>query len=343
MIDVQKTEWVRRPRSLRQITIFSHLRHKELPIKFQYDGIGATRYDNLCRDPGYISSSELGLLGDKFNLLLQTIKNKTRFSQFPDVNIIDIGCGNGESGAIILSSLINHLPSIRFRYVALDISWRMRNIAKKTIDTRFNSNKEYKTVDIFTNSIDFERDRILNHVWAYRQIKTSINIYLFLGNTLGNYREIDDQRKILLNISQAMRKTDFLILGVELASKYLPHSLVEMYSNPLVIDFLSSALKPFGIIPDRGEQKGQGKIVPRIVHHKDIEINFKFSESYIVRGSVASEDTLFSVGDKIRLANSTRFFLPLINGILLPKAHLKLCMKEITGITGSAVLLCCLK
>jgi uncharacterized SAM-dependent methyltransferase len=333
----------RRQLTKRKIQILSHLRHGNIPIKFQYDGIGATRYDNLCRDPIYISNSELGLLRDNSDSLLQTIKNKILTSQSTDINVIDVGCGNGEAGAIVLSNFITDSSSIRLRYAALDISGRMMSIAKKTIDTRFNSNKEHKVVELFSRSIDFEHDEIFNQIWRFSRIKNSINIFLFLGNTLGNYSRLDDQIRILLNMSRAMRPTDFLIVGVELFIKRLPNSLVEMYSNPLVIDFLSTVLRLFHVEPDRGEHKGYGKIEPKLVHDKDVDIKFRFTDACTIYGSVEDEDILFHIGDKIRLADSTRFHLEEVKQIILPAADLNVCEKEITDITGSALLLCCLK
>ncbi len=344
MNNTSTSKKVRRPRSKWQIQILSHLRrYHEIPIKYQYLGIGAKRYDDLCKDPNYTSNSELGLLLGNSDLLLKPIIKKTLSPKLKNINVIDIGCGNGEAGAIILSKLINNSCNVHLRYIALDISNKMRSIAQNTIDSRFNLNQEHKKIEIFSKSIDFEHNEIFDQIWKFVRSKNSLNIFLFLGNTLGNYKKIDDQINILKNISGSMRKTDYFIIGVELAIKRLPTVLVEMYSNPLVIEFLSTALELVHIIPDIGSTKGYGSIEARTVNNKDVDIRFKFSQLCIIPGSFKGEDIRFRIGDKIRLANSIRFHLPELKQIILSAAHLKVFGKEITNSSGSALLLCCLK
>jgi uncharacterized SAM-dependent methyltransferase len=323
----------------RKAEIAYYLRHNEIPIKYQYYGLGAKRYDRLARNPRYISKSELGLLIEKAHILLAPLQKQTQFNLSVPINIIDIGCGNGEAGASIISHLLKKFPKAHLRYIPLDISGNMLKIASSTILRHFNIAGEPNKVDISPVTIDFEEGNISKRVWRYIKGYSTINIYLFLGNTLGNYEKKDEQIRILSSISRSMKHEDWLLLGVELQIERIPKMLIDMYSDPMVINFLSTALQPFSIIPDREDARGHGSIEAEIINRKDIEVRFNFTRP---SPPIPDNDNcfIFNPGDHITLAISKRFDIKELKQIILSRAHLFAYKNFISNAIGSAIFLC---
>ena len=323
----------------RKAEIISYLRHNEIPIKYQYYGIGAKRWDRLARNPRYISHSELGLLIEKSHVLLAPLQEQIQRSLSIPINIIDIGCGNGEAGAVIISYLLDRFPEARLRYIPLDISGNMLKIASSTIERYFNTVGKPKRVIISPIRTDFEEGNISKHIWRHIRRHSDINIYLFLGNTLGNYDKKEEQIRVLSSISRAMEYEDWLLLGLELQIERIPKTLIDTYSDPIVIDFLSTALQPFRIIPDRGQARGHGFIEAKMINQKDIEVRFNFTRPS-PRIPDNDKSRIFNPGEHITLAISKRFDIKELRQTILGRAHLFAYKKFITNDIGSAIFLC---
>jgi hypothetical protein len=136
-----------------------------------------------------------------------------------------------------------------------------------------------------------------------------------------------------------MNYEDWLLLGVELQIERIPKMLIDIYSEPVVIDFLSTALQPFRIIPDREKTRGHGSIEAKIINEKDIEVRFNFR-----RPSPPIPDNgksfIFNPGEHITLAISKRFDIEELKQTILPRAHLFAYKNSITNAIGSTILLC---
>jgi len=319
-------------RQRRRAELIYYLRQRNIPIKYQYLGIGARRFDRLSRSPRYIAQSELGLLKEQTGELLTEVKQSVLRSPPKAINIIDIGCGNGEKAAVLIRWALDVFPDISVRYVALDISAGMRKIAKQTVTDKFN--RKASRVEVISKTIDFEEENLLRPLWRFRQDEQALNLFLFLGNTLGNVR---DPRGLLVKIAMAMRARDWLLLGLELGISHVSRALLEVYSDPLHVEFLSTALRPFNIKPEAGKGRGHGLIRPEINSDENIEIRFKFTHpSPAIRAN--GEELRFNVGEYIVLAESRRFQTPELCS-LLSKSRLTVARKAQKE-SGSAVYLC---
>jgi uncharacterized SAM-dependent methyltransferase len=309
-----------------------------IPIKFQYFGKGAAKYDRLSRSSRYIAQSELLLLKNEgLKLVDRVIKSQPSY-QIEGINLIDVGCGNGQKGASIISLIRECNTIFKINYVALDISASMRRIASSTVKRQATARGDDILID--PKEIDFEAGSILDTIWELREDERSTNLFLFLGNTLGNFEKWDERRGILKNLAKGMRSTDWLMLGTEMILTSIPNELIETYSDPLVIDFLSTALGLFRIYPKGLRKRGHGRIIPEINKNKDIEINFKFDRAS-PKITTDDEPIRFIPGtsnDLIRLAYSKRFSHEELMDLLL-KASLK-CVDEIGNPTGQRIFLC---
>lgn len=186
----------------------------EIPVKFCYLGEGAKEWDRIAKRR---TSVMKGINTFESDLLKKRIKNiVSTFSDCKKINIIDIGCGNGEPVAPILDELSK--LGITIRYVPIDISREMLDIAKDFVS------KRYKNIEIKTFQLDFELGNFSDIIFELKGGGYS-NLLLHLGSTLGNH---SDRQRVLANFRDSMSSDDYLIIGVELTNflkinKILPH------------------------------------------------------------------------------------------------------------------------
>lgn len=239
----------------------------EIPLKFNYLGEGALRWEAIAkkRSKGGINSIETSLLNKKIKQILESFDNQK-------INVIDIGCGDGSPCYPILDELRE--SNKKFRYVALDISPEMTKIAIKNISTKYSC----ETREVV---LDFELGNFADITYDLKEQDCS-NLLCFLGSTIGNF---SDQNRILTNLRDSMGSDDFLLVGVETTnfakiSKIIPHylgkeveGLVYTVANNIGIDRKKSKYSV-----NWNEQKSQIEAWANLVKDCKIQIgNSKFS------------------------------------------------------------------
>lgn len=141
-----------------------------------------------------------------------------------NINIIDIGCGDGKKAVL----LIDHLKGkVKLRYCPVDISSYMVEKAIKKIK----GTDAGEVVEFQWNISDFEN--IENISTLLRQGEYKKNISLLLGNTLGNF-EINE---LLYEIRSSMNGGDFLMIGNGLDNRN-PEEILKSYDTDEVNNFL---------------------------------------------------------------------------------------------------------
>ena len=115
------------------------------------------------------------------------------------VNIVDLGCGNGEKAAFLIGLLAG---KVKVRYCPIDISAHM---VKKAIETVSKLPIE-EVIEFQWNISDFENLENVSPLLKKGDFKR--NIFLILGNTIGNF----DIHEILYQIRSAMNQGDLLII-----------------------------------------------------------------------------------------------------------------------------------
>jgi uncharacterized SAM-dependent methyltransferase len=173
-----------------------------------------------------VTQNEIDLINENITEIIN------KFGKEP-LNIIDIGCGDGRKAEIFLKDFKNH----NIRYCPIDISSYMVN----------KSLERLKKIDVVDEVIEFQWnisdfDNIENISFLLRQGKYKKNLFLLLGNTLGNF-EINE---ILYTIRTSMRDGDFLLIGNGLDNRK-PETILKSYDNDFFKKFSVQPVTQLGI------------------------------------------------------------------------------------------------
>ena len=204
----------------------------EIPLKFTYLGKGAQNWDAIARqrtEGSGINSVEGMLLKKRLNDFISTVDKKQ------NINIIDIGCGNGVPILPILDKLKEE--GISFTYVPMDISQEMLALAIDTVKKSFPDtlSKPFQ--------MDFELGQFSDLMYELKK-DGSINLMLFLGSTLGNHSDLS---RVLTNFRDSMTSKDYLIIGVELTNLAKVRGLLSHYDNKVARLFATYTLNQLGV------------------------------------------------------------------------------------------------
>ncbi|MCD4771101.1 L-histidine N(alpha)-methyltransferase [archaeon] len=172
----------------------------------------AQAYLNLEDEEEYkktVTQQELDLIDDNAKEILE------KFGGEP-INIIDIGCGDGGKA----SMLIEKLKGTKIRYCPIDISSYMVNKAIEKVS----KTNTVEVIEFQWNISDFEN--INNISTLLRQGEYKKNVFLLLGNTLGNF-EINE---LLYEIRSSMKGGDYLLIGNGLDHRK-PEEILNSYNT----------------------------------------------------------------------------------------------------------------
>jgi uncharacterized SAM-dependent methyltransferase len=184
--------------------------YHEIPHKYSYFDGGAEHWDKYTHK--LLTESTPNLLTSSIELLRLTTPYIDRLVEdYKTVNVIDIGVGNGLPVRKLLEHLIerNKLG----RYIALDISNDMLHIAKRNMNTWFGDKVKFEG---YIRDVSHQRFRDILLPDTYtREENADINLFLFLGGTLANFRKPD---RTLSTIHDNMTKSDVLVSTMKLDS-----------------------------------------------------------------------------------------------------------------------------
>jgi len=202
------------------------------------------------------------------------------------INIIDIGCGDGKKAVLFIEKLKKGHTKIK--YCPVDISSYMvtqalNRIKKLNID---------EVIEFQWNISDFENlENVANLI---RSQKTGRNLFLLLGNTLGNF-EINE---LLYEIRSAMDCGESLLIGNGLSGNISNEKILKAYDNKYVDNWLVNILIQIGF------------------HKEDLEYGARFENSrvelfYTVKDNVKinflDKEIYFNKGDQIIVAVSYKY------------------------------------
>jgi len=194
--------------------------HREIPRQYNYVEGGAENWDKWLKhlateDNSNILQGTLELFRDNLHAFDRLIENKTR------VNIVDLGVGNAYPvreflGHILKSGKLN-------RYIGIDISQAMLDIAGKNINEWYDGEVAYEG---HLRDFTYERfDDLLVDDMLGSKAKDTINIVLLLGGTSGNFRSFTD---VFKTVYGSLGVNDVLIyadkLDTETSRKYFNFS-----------------------------------------------------------------------------------------------------------------------
>ena len=201
-----------------------------------------------------------------------------------NLNIIDLGCGDGKKAVIFTE---HFKGKVKLRYCPVDISGYMVEKAM----ARIRKADIGEVVDFQWNISDFEN--IENISLLLRQGEFKKNLILLLGNTLGNF-EINE---LLYEIRSSMKGGDFLLIGNGLDNRN-PEDILKSYRAKEVNDFLIHIPLQLGLL------------------REDVEIGTRFANSRVeLYYTLQNEKTIkfqgkevkFNKGDQIVVSTSYKY------------------------------------
>lgn len=220
----------------------------------------------------------------EINLINENIKEMMEKFGNDNLNIIDIGCGDGKKAALFVKHLKGKL---KLRYCPVDISSYMVDRAIKNVGKA----DAGEVVEFQWNISDFEN--MENISILLRQGDFKKNLTLLLGNTLGNF-EINE---LLYEIRSSMKGGDFLLIGNGLDNRH-PEEILKSYNTQEVNDFLVYLPLQLGL------------------EKEDIEFGTRFANSrveiyYTIKNAKKikfhGKEVVFNVGDQILVSVSYKY------------------------------------
>jgi uncharacterized SAM-dependent methyltransferase len=216
-----------------------------------------------------IGPKELTLIHKYKSKIIESIGDKP-------INIVDLGCGNGKKGAIIIEE--SKLVGIKkIRYCPIDISGYMVEHAIEEVS-------KLKFVDeilkVQWNISDFENLENITPLLRRDDYKT--NFFLLLGNTLGNF----EIHELLYEVRSAMREGDVLLIGNGLNNNNVENDIVKSCKeNPAFNKFFGYILSEIGFVEEDAKfdvrfNNSRVEFVYTILKDKSIEFQGKSINFY---------------------------------------------------------------
>lgn len=201
-----------------------------------------------------------------------------------NLNIIDLGCGDGKKAVIFTE---HFKGKVKLRYCPIDISGYMVEKAM----TKIREADIGEVVDFQWNISDFEN--IENISLLLRQGEFKKNLILLLGNTLGNF-EINE---LLYEIRSSMKGGDFLLIGNGLDNRNTDE-ILKAYGNEYLDKMLVKTLTQIGLNIknlEYGARFNNSRIEMYYTIKKDCKIKF------------LNKEVTFNKGDQIIVAVSYKY------------------------------------
>lgn len=198
----------------------------------------------------------------------------------PVMNVIDLGCGDGKKAARLIKAFKG---KAKIRYCPVDISGYM---VQKAIET-FSKLKFGEIVEFQYNISDFEN--LENITPLLMEGKYKRNLFLLLGNTLGNF-EINE---LLYEIRSSMNKGDLLLVDVAVADQRIQEKAELQSKNKNVDRFLSYIPLQLGLKREDIEYSAR---------FKNSRIEFFYTVNKNRKVEFQDKEIQFNKGDQIIVA-----------------------------------------
>ncbi|MEK6856280.1 MAG: L-histidine N(alpha)-methyltransferase [Nanoarchaeota archaeon] len=224
-----------------------------------------------------VIQKEIDLIKFNINEVLKKIGNKP-------VNIIDLGCGDGKKAVLFVENLKG---KIKLRYCPIDISSYM---VEKALD-KIKKINAGEVVKFQWNISDFENLENVANLLRMSDYKS--NLFLLLGNTLGNF-EINE---LLYEIGSSMKKGDFLLIGNGLDNRHYD-DIVKSYNDPTFDDWLMNIIGQLGL---------EKKDVKFGVRFKNSRVEMYYTILNDRKISFQDKNVYFAKGDQILVCVSYKY------------------------------------
>ncbi len=231
------------------------------------------------------------------------LNRRGTFGSLPRLAILDIGCGDGRKGIYAYhraAMMINERHLIaRPNLIFVDNSDDMLNIARRSAYLR---GVAYKTL-----TIDIESDQLKFldlDLMCMSRTGADHKVVLFLGQTLGNFR---DYQGLVSKLSNALDDGDYLILEVDVSKDVKKYIASEdfMFNYIRTLEVEKGDVTYEVLHNERYVVDSDGKIV-KVGNESGIEAYFTFTRDVIIKDANGNQ-FVFSEGDKLHTETSYAF------------------------------------
>ncbi len=171
-------------------------RHKSLACKYIYDDAGTELFSRITTLPEYYPARcEAEILDTHGNALSEAIGSR-------QVNLVELGAGDGAKTRILISSFVNTCPELT--YVPIDISEAAVRKCSKTICSDFPDLCVRGMVSDYFDGLKWLSGR-----------DQGTNVVLFLGSTIGNFTP-ETGKTFLANLRKSVNPGDMVLIGFDL-------------------------------------------------------------------------------------------------------------------------------
>jgi uncharacterized SAM-dependent methyltransferase len=180
-------------------------KYSEYPLHYRYDGAAATYWSTYLQR--LYDSDRSNYLTATIDLL-QTNRSylDSLLVQYQQVDVVDIGVGNGLAVKGLLSHLVE--KGMLRKYIGIDISKDLLDLTTHNLRAWFGS-----SLQIETHVRDITNERFFEQLATDSSGGSCVNLVLFLGGAVTNFKEPDTALK---TIRDSMGKNDLLISTIKL-------------------------------------------------------------------------------------------------------------------------------
>lgn len=168
---------------------------KKIPSKYFYDDKGSRIFQKITElDEYYVTRTELSILENIKNILPDIIGR-------PEINIIELGVGDGHKTKIIIDSFLE--KNITVNFYPIDISPEAIHQLSENVHEEKHL-RIHGVIGEYIEGMNFVRTTSKNR-----------QIVLFLGSNIGNFTKAESQI-MLKEIKSSLNQNDFLLIGFDL-------------------------------------------------------------------------------------------------------------------------------
>ncbi len=235
------------------------------------------------------------------------------------INVVDLGCGDGLKAAVLIQEIKRLKPFLKIRYCPIDISAHM---VQKAIETFSNLDID-GIIEFKYNISDFEN--LENVTPLLKRGKFKKNLFLLLGNTLGNF----EVNELLYLIMTSMDKSDLFLVDTAVDDHKQEERAEAYRTNKKVNDWLIHIPLQLGLSEEDvefGVRFRNGRIEAYYTIKNDKEV------------SLQTKKVRFNKGDQMIVVVAYKHDQSKLEGYL--KMHFQDVMIKISKDSSKALALC---
>jgi len=228
---------------------------KSISAKYFYDDIGSELFQKISQHQDYyLTKTEFVILQEVGAIIPEIIKK-------PEIDIIELGAGDGHKSKLIIDSFLN--KGCKVNFYPIDISEKAMQLLGENLAVSEKLNIHGIVADYFTS---------LNHL---KKISNNKKLVLFLGSNIGNFNK-SQSRYFLKKLWLSLNASDYVLIGYDL--KKDTHILNKAYNDA---DGLTEAFN-LNLLSRINQELGGNFDVSKFQHYGFYNPTLEDMESYLI-------------------------------------------------------------